>query len=118
MEYVIQSRFLCFQANGFSPQALHESGIGPVVFKDEASYFKELRILDEFIVTFHVSQMSDDGVRFTLKHDILRASDQHKAAHIVTQGAWFDLRIRKLAPPPDALNQIMRSLLIPEPDSK
>jgi acyl-CoA thioester hydrolase len=112
MEYTIQSRFLCFQAHGFSLQALHDSGIGPAVFRDEASYFKELR-LDPFTVTFHVSQLSDDGIKFTLKHDILRADGQ-KAAHIVTQGAWFDLRLRKLAPAPDALQAIMRALLIPD----
>jgi acyl-CoA thioester hydrolase len=114
MEYAIQSRLLCFQAYGFSPKALQDSMIGPAVFCDEARYYKELRLLDEFIVTFHVSDVSDDGVRFTLKHDILRASDQQKSAHIITQGAWFDLRIRKLAPPPLELQQIMRSLLIPD----
>ena len=111
MEYAIQSRFLGFQAHGFSPQALHDSGIGPAVFRDEASYMKELRILDPFTVTFYVSKLSDNGVRFTLQHDILRADGQ-RAAHILTQGAWFDLRLRKLAPPPDALTAILRALLI------
>lgn len=111
MEYTIQTRFLCFQAYGFSPQSLHDSGIGPAVFRDEANYFKELRILDPFSVTFWVSQLSDDGVRFTLQHDILRADGQ-RAAHITTMGAWFDLRLRKLTTPPPALNEIFKSLLI------
>jgi len=114
IEYAIQSRFLCFQAHGFPPKTLHDNMIGPVAFSDETRYYKELRLLDEFIVTFHVSELSDDGEPFTFKHDILRAGDQQKAAHIITQGAWLDLRIRKLAPPPAKLNEIMLSLLIPD----
>ncbi len=49
MEYAIQSRFLCFQTRGFSPKILQDLMLGPVVFRDETRYLKELRFLDEFV---------------------------------------------------------------------
>jgi acyl-CoA thioester hydrolase len=118
MEYAMQSRFLGFQALGLSPKDLQDAMVGPVVFSDETRFYKELRLLDEFSVTFHVSHLSDDGERFTLTHDILRKSDQQRAAHVITQGAWFDLRTRKLGPPPRQVNEIMQRLLIPDAPPK
>lgn len=91
MEYAIQTRFECFKAHGFSPKEFNDRGFGPVVFKDEISYIRELRLLDDFVMTFHVSNLSDDGVRFVI-HNVLTRADQVKAAHIITTGAWFDLQ--------------------------
>jgi acyl-CoA thioester hydrolase len=112
VECGMQVRFACFAENGFSFAEFHKQQFGPVIFREEITYFKEIRMLETIRTTFHVSKLSDDGGRFTLVNVILKEGDV-KAAELITDGAWFNLQTRKLMPPPAKLLEVMRMLYVP-----
>lgn len=95
-------RMMFMAENGFPTSEFRRLQIGPVVMKDEISYFKEVMLLDEISVTLALAGMAPDGSRWMLRSDILR-SDGKPAASITSTGGWLDLAARKLIAPPPAL---------------
>jgi acyl-CoA thioester hydrolase len=109
LDIVVDVRFMYFQSCGFGPAEFRGHGIGPVVRSDQVDYFKELHLLDAFKVTLGCAGLSEDGSRFRIRNEILRADGQ-LAARITSLGGWFDLKARKLIAPPEGLANAMRGL--------
>ncbi|WP_256081396.1 thioesterase family protein [Massilia sp. YIM B04103] len=103
------TRMLFLTEQGFSVQELMRLNIGPVVMKDDLSYFKEVLLLEEITVTLALAGMSSDGSRWHLRSDILRA-DGKPAARVNSAGGWLDLSARKLIAPPANLLAAWQSL--------
>jgi acyl-CoA thioester hydrolase len=95
-------RMLFLSEHGFSMGEFKRLNIGPVVMKDDISYFKEVMLLDALTVTLGLAGMSQDGSRWLLRSDIYRA-DGKLAARITSAGGWLDLTARKLVAPPPTL---------------
>jgi acyl-CoA thioester hydrolase len=94
---------LAFLADhGFSPTELRRLAIGPVIFKEELEYFREVNLHDVVTVTYAALAVSPDGARFVVENEIWSANDE-RAATIRSTGGWLDLRVRKLVTPPPAL---------------
>jgi len=110
IEYAMQVRFAFFQANGYSTEAFSQQRFGPVIFREEIVYLKELHMLDEIDVNILLAGLSGDGARFILENHIFRADDGKEAAFIRSEGAWLNLETRKLMPPPEKLSQLLGSL--------
>jgi acyl-CoA thioester hydrolase len=98
----VDTRFSYFITRGFTPADFVKHGIGPVVRRDEVDYFRELRMLEPFAVSFALAGASEDVSRFRLRNEI-RREDGQVAARITSLGGWLDLRARKLVAPPDGL---------------
>lgn len=111
MEYAMQTRMAYFHANDYSTGEFARLQFGPVVLKEELSYFKEIHMMDTITVTLSISEVTADGSRFTMCNDIIRG-DGIKATTIITSAAWLDLQARKLMAPPDKLNQLLQRILI------
>jgi len=109
LDYAAQSRFLYLAGKGFGPGEFRAAGIGPIVFSEEIRYLRELRFLETFEVTCELAGMNDDGSKFVLVNRFLR-QDGGVSAEVVTRGAWFDLRERRVAVPPAALKEAMLAL--------
>ena len=88
--------FLERQGVGLSWMVQH--GIGPVLFREEGKFLRELRFGDAFVIDLRLAAASPDGRKWRMRHRILRGADL--AATIEVDGAWIDLRARKLAVPP------------------
>lgn len=102
-------RMLFMSENGFSMSEFKRLNIGPVVMKDDISYFKEVMLLDALTVTLALAGMSQDGSRWLLRSDIYRG-DGKLAARITSAGGWLDLTARKLLVPPPTLLAAWQSL--------
>ncbi len=103
------TRMLFLAGQGFTVQGLMRLNIGPVVMKDDLSYFKEVLLLEEITVTLALAGMSADGSRWHLRSDILRP-DGKPAARVNSAGGWLDLGARKLIAPPANLLAAWQSL--------
>src|SRR5471032_589558 len=102
-------RMLFLSENGFPMSEFMRLQIGPVVMKDEIAYFKEVMLLEEITVTLGVAGLSEDGSRWSLSTDIIRA-DGKLAARVTSTGGWLDLAARKLIAPPANLLATWQSL--------
>lgn len=103
------TRMMYFQEHGFSMREFERLRFGPVIARDELAYFKEIRLLEEFTVTVALAGLSEDGMRFRFRNTFLR-EDGNAAAVVTSTGGWLSLELRRLAPPPEALNEVMRAL--------
>ena len=109
LDACVDVRMMYFASRGFAASEFARLRIGPVVRRDEVDYFRELHLLDPIRVTFALAGISDDASRFKLRNEIYR-EDGQLAARLTSLGGWFDLNVRKLVAPPDALAEALRAL--------
>lgn len=100
-----QARLNMLESLGLKPTKLFEFKIGPVLFKEELSYLREITLGDFVKITCEVARSRPDGSRWTIKHEVFRG-DGIKAAVIITIGAWIDMEKRRLTLLPPELSEL------------
>ncbi|OJV52078.1 MAG: hypothetical protein BGO31_08125 [Bacteroidetes bacterium 43-16] len=98
-----QARVNVLAALGLEKEIM-KLGIGPILFKEELTYLKEIRMNDQVKVTVSLRNYRSDGARYSLVSQIIR-SDEAVSATVVVEGAWLDLRQRKLCALPEAMQE-------------
>ncbi len=108
-DYGAHARIRFFMERGFDFSQLEELRIGPILFKEECSFIREIRPDDTITINILKGKVTEDGSRWILHHEIF---DQHgeKKAHITVKGAWIDLDRRKLTNPPLGLAEAFLEL--------
>lgn len=102
-------RLMFFAEHDFPVERFAELRMGPVIFKDEVEYFRELHMLDLFDVTLGVAGLSADGFRFRLCNEFFSLEGQ-RIARVTSTGGWLDLTARKRLLPPPELNDALQRL--------
>ncbi len=97
------SRIAFFTSNGITPQVMFQQNIGPILFREECIFKKEIRFEDKVTVNIKLSKTRPDYSRWTIVHGIFK-NDDILAAIITVDGAWLDTQKRKLAIPPGVFN--------------
>ena len=104
-DFGAQARLTMLENLGLKPSELFKYKIGPVLFREELFYLREVGINDHVKVTCELIKARSDGSRWSIKHEIFRG-DGIKAAIIIANGAWIDMEKRKLAALPPALLEL------------
>ena len=91
---------------GFDVRKFAELRIGPILFREETKYLKELHGGEQIRVEGRATGGTPDGARWTIEHTIYKA-DGRVAATVTVDGAWIDLDRRKLTAPPAELARLM-----------
>ena len=81
-------------------------GIGPVLFREETKFIKEVHINEVITVTLEVQKIRKDGTKWTIIHNIYKESGE-LACRIIADGSWLDLERRKVAVPPNQLAEML-----------
>lgn len=93
-------------------EAMEELKIGPVLFREEIRYKGEIRLSDEVWLTTAISALSKDYRKFSYRHSFERP-DGSLLATLEVDGAWMDMRTRRISVPPqlviDATNLLPRT---------
>lgn len=105
-DYAAQTRVAMFQDFGLSIDKVSELGLGPILFREETNFRKEILLSEKITVTCQLTTMRKDGSRWTFLHEIFKENGK-KAADITVDGAWLDLNKRKLGMPPDQMLEII-----------
>jgi len=101
-DYAAQTRVALFSDYGMS------MGLGPILFREETRFLKEINLLDEVRVTCRLRKMRKDGSRWSFLHEIFSGGGE-KAAVLEVDGAWLNLENRKLGTPsPELLDTMNR----------
>jgi acyl-CoA thioester hydrolase len=109
------TRFQYLASLGFTMKKFAEIKVGPVIFKENISYLKEVSPNDRVRVNCQVAGLSEDGRKWKMFHQIFRESDGEIAATLEVHGAWLDIVKRKVSMPPEDLQKIMSEQ--PRPDN-
>ena len=98
-DYAAEVRVRFFQEHGLSIDDFAKLNLGPILFKEETSFLKEIHIGENITVTMELEGVSKRIGRWRFKHQVLNKNGK-LSAEIKVYGAWLDLTKRKLAVPP------------------
>jgi acyl-CoA thioester hydrolase len=90
---------------GFTPAMLLEKHIGPILFREECIFKREVVFGDKISVTINLLRSRRDASRWSMQHEIFKNGDI-LAALLTVDGAWIDTSLRKLAIPPPELRHL------------
>ena len=98
--------------HGITPAVMIENNIGPIIFREECIFKREIKFGDKLEVSLKLSKCNEDASRWSMVHE-LWTNGNTLAALITIDGAWLDTKIRKLAKAPEVykvgLNLIPRT---------
>ena len=94
-DYAAEVRVRFFQEHGLSMDAFAKFNFGPILFKEDTSFYKEIRIGENITVNLELEGVSKGIERWRFNHQIFN-QDAVLAAEIKVYGAWIDLDKRKL----------------------
>jgi len=104
-DFAAQARVAMLLELGLSAATLYGYKIGPVLFREELIYLREIGFNEHIKVTGEIIKARPDGSRWSIRHDIYRG-DGVKAAIVIADGAWIDMEKRKLAILPTELSDL------------
>lgn len=102
-------RMMHFAEQGVAMADFQRLEVGPVVFRDELEYFREVHLLEQLSVGLILLASSEDGSHFRLRNEIWKA-DGTRAATVASTGAWMNVAARKLVIPPDPIRRALAAL--------
>ena len=108
-DYAADQRIILLAAWGYDIKEFARLRLGPILFREETVFRKEVHIGEEIRVDSRLLSVNEDGTRWSTLHTIYKA-DGRLAATVTVDGAWLDLEKRKLTTPPDALTAAFRAL--------
>ncbi len=93
-----------FYKNGLTAKMMKKLDIGPLIFREECVFRKEIHLEDRVRIDFVVAKARKDFSRWTIQHHIHK-NDDTVAAILTVDGSWINTRERKLAVvPPEVIN--------------
>lgn len=98
-DYAADQRVTLLARWGYGVARFAQLRLGPILFREETRFLKEVSIGEEIRVDGRLVSMAADGARWTILHTLYKA-DGRVAATVTVDGAWLDLDRRKLAVPP------------------
>jgi acyl-CoA thioester hydrolase len=108
-DYGAQARVGFLSEHGFGLGEFMKSRLGPVLFREDLKYLREIRPNEVIRVTCEATGMSPNRKHWRIRHRIFR-QDGELACVIDCQGAWLDLVARKVIPAPPELEAAMQAM--------
>jgi acyl-CoA thioester hydrolase len=89
--------------NGLTMNLMAKEHFGPIIFREECIFKKEIRYGDDLKIDLQVTKLRRDYSRFSFQHHFFTDGDK-LCAILNIDGAWMDTKLRKLTiPPPIAI---------------
>ena len=101
-DFGAQHRVEILLQHGLTLAMMQEQHFGPVLFREECVFKKEIHLTDTITISTRMTKMRHDGSRFTIQHLFTNKQGQH-CALITVDGAWIDTQLRKLIHPVPAI---------------
>lgn len=98
-------RYRFFAEHGFPPGRFEQLGMGPVYTAITTQFLREVRMGETVTITFALTGLSPQGMRWKVHHDVFKSSGK-KAASIDVEGIVLDLAARKPVPPTAELLEV------------
>ncbi len=105
-----QARVETLLLSGITPQVMQSAHFGPILFREECVFRREMRLGDKVDIHVRLSKARPDGSRWSFRQEFVRG-DGTLCAGLTVDGAWMDTQLRKLTVPPQEF--MTRFLAIP-----
>lgn len=104
-DYGAMMRMNFLTENGLSLKKMEEMKIGPILFREEAVFRREIKLEDKVTLDVELTKSTSDFSRWSLRHNFIHA-DGTVATKLSIDGAWLDLEKRKLAIPGEFIRSV------------
>lgn len=94
---------------GLSAAVLIEHSLGPILFREECVFKREIQFGDVVTINLKLKKTSPNYSRWTFEHEIVKNGDT-VAAIITVDGAWMDLSKRRLTVPSELVTKTFEQL--------
>jgi acyl-CoA thioester hydrolase len=109
-DFGAQHRIEILESFGLTMSVLKRNHFGPILFREECVFRKEIGLSDIIFMHTKISKMRPDASRWSIVHEF-KNEDDKLCATITVDGAWMDTKIRKIANPTPAIAmQAMNSI--------
>lgn len=105
-DYGATARVEFFSQHGLTNMKLEELHLGPILFREEAIFKREIKFEDRITIDLIVTRATADFARWSIRHQLFKA-DGTLAAILNLDGAWIDIVKRKLTVPDEFVRKIL-----------
>ena len=95
--------------HGITPQLMHQYHFGPILFREECIFKKEIRLDDMVSINLTLLKSRRDFSRWSFQHHIFK-NEKILAAILTVDGAWIDTELRKLTTLPGAAIEVFEKM--------
>lgn len=92
-------------ANELTPEAMRHLGIGPILFREECIFRREILMGDQVMISLSVIRARKDYSRWSIQHQVFKNGDT-LCATISVDGAWIGIQERRLVTPPEKVHHV------------
>lgn len=96
-------------AHGLTAEVMAKLNFGPILFREECIFRKEIRLNDTVKIDLHLIKSKRDFSRWSIQHTVYKNGDTVSAV-LSVDGAWIDTLRRKLATPPTTVADVFNSM--------
>jgi acyl-CoA thioester hydrolase len=97
-DFGAQHRIEILESLGLTIKALQMNHFGPILFREECVFRKEIKLSDAIFMHTKVSKLKTDGSRWSIVHEFVNEANVLHAT-VTVDGAWMDTQLRKLCDP-------------------
>ena len=108
-DYAAEARVRMFNEYGLNLTEFNKLNIGPILFREETIFRREIRLSEDISVEVFLKGISENGERFKFSHKIFK-TEGSLAAEVEIYGAWLDLKTRKLTKPPKVVMEALKDI--------
>lgn len=108
-DYGAQARITYLHQQGFGIDWMKKNAVGPILFREEAHFYRELHAGNELVIDVKLSALSEDQRKWSIRHAIYRGEEL--CAVLDMDGAWLNLKTRKVEMPPQELRDKFSDLI-------
>lgn len=105
VQYATQTRMAFMQKHKMGLAELNRWGIGAVILNENLSFFQEIYLNQEVVVSLELSGLAEDGSIYQFLHHFYLPDGTHCATSEVF-GVWIDTMLRKATTPPDDILEV------------
>lgn len=98
--YATHARICFFVDHGFTVADLTALGFGPILLREQTTYWREVGAQERIQISVELERSTADYSHYTIVQHFYK-SNHKKAARVVIDGAWMDMKTRKMITPPD-----------------
>lgn len=91
--------------SGLTASEMARLNIGPILFREECVFRKEIRLGDAITIDLKVLKARRDYSRWSIQHHIMKGENV-VAAILQVDGAWMNVLERKLTTPPHEVFEV------------
>lgn len=103
-DYGAYARMTLLTRNGLTTALLEQFQTGPILFREEAVFRREVKFEDRLSITTELFKATDDFGRWSIRHQFIKG-DGTIAAILTVEGAWIDIEKRKLTAPNEVISE-------------